>query len=117
MIRCMQRKFAASFIVFSLIICPAAFAAAEDSPSSQEKPAQAEPEAKSYLPPWMQSQGSGENPGAPAANGTQANNAATAADDDAAKKKVPASNQGRKSHRHGSSPDNIISGFVGLFGR
>ena len=51
-------RFGASFLVLSLIIGPAAFAAAENA--GQESPSQAEQDSKSYLPPWMQGQGGGE---------------------------------------------------------
>jgi hypothetical protein len=109
--------FGASFLVLSLIIGPAAFAAAENA--AQESPSQAEQDSKSYLPPWMQGQGSSEkaaasaNTAAPAAAPESKSTAAT--DDDAMKKKVRAG-QGRRSHWYGS-PADFMGGFVGLFGR
>jgi hypothetical protein len=119
--------FGASFLVLSLIIGPAAFAAADNA--SQDSPSQAEQDSKSYLPPWMQGQGGGEKPGAPANTAAPAtttenksapaatpeNKSVAATDDDATKKKVRAG-QGRRSHRHGS-PVDFMGGFVGLFGR
>lgn len=114
-------RFGASFLVLSLIIGPAAFAAAENA--GQESPSQAEQDSKSYLPPWMQGQGGGEKAAAPAnAAAPAAMPAATpesksvaATDDNAMKRKVRAG-QGRRSHRHGS-PADFMGGFVGFFGR
>ena len=125
-------KFGASFLVLSLIIGPAAFAAADNA--GQESPSQAGQDSKSYLPPWMQGQGSSEkasapaNTAAPAATAAPAPTAtapattaapesksAAASDDDAMKRKVR-TGQGRRSHRHGS-PADFMSGFVGFFGR
>ncbi len=54
-----KAKFAASFLVLSLMANPAAYAAAENTPG--DKPSQTEPETKSYLPPWMQGQGGADN--------------------------------------------------------
>ena len=111
-------RFGASFLVLSLIIGPAAFAATDNA--SQESPSQAEQDSKSYLPPWMQGQGGGEKAAAPAntaapATSTPENKSATAADNDAMKRKVRAGH-GRRSHRHGS-PADFMGGFVGFFGR
>jgi hypothetical protein len=112
-------KFVASFLVLSLIIGPAAFAAADNA--GQESPSQAGQDSKSYLPPWMQGQGSSEkasapaNTAAPATTTAPESKSAAANDDDAMKRKVRAG-QGRRSHRHGS-PADFMSGFVGLFGR
>jgi hypothetical protein len=109
----------ASFLVLSLIIGPAAFAAAENA--GQESPSQAEQDSKSYLPPWMQGQGSSEKAGAPANTAPPAtttapeSKSAAARNDDAVKRRVRAG-QGRRSHRHGS-PADFMSGFVGFFGR
>ncbi len=113
----------ASFLVLSLIVSPAAFAAAESS--GQDKP-QAEAESKSYLPPWMQGKGGGDNASAPAAaaaavtpdnNATQGSKTAAAGgDDDAAKRKVRAGSQAHRSHRRSSSGGAIFGGFAGLFG-
>jgi len=114
-------QFGASFLVLSLIINSAAFAAAENS--GQEKPSQAEPASKSYLPPWMQGQGGGEISSAPANSGASATDTApgskseAVSDNDPIKKKARAGSQERKSHRHNSQPDGFVSGFVGLFGR
>ena len=115
-------KYGASFLILSLIIGPAAFAAAENS--GQDNPPQAEQDSKSYLPPWMQGQGSGEKAGTPATTATPAavtapeSKSALASDDDAMKRKVRGASQGRRSHRHGgSSGDGFMSGFAGLFGR
>ncbi len=113
--------YGAFFLVLSLIIGPAAFAAAENS--GQENASQAEQDSKSYLPPWMQGQGSGEKAGAPATAAAPAavtapeGKSASTGDDDAMKKKVRGASQGRRSHRRGSSPDGFMSGFVGLFGQ
>jgi hypothetical protein len=110
----------ASFLVLSLIIGPAAFAAAENA--GQESSSQAGQDSKSYLPPWMQGQGSSEKAGAPANTAAPAttttapeSKSAAARDDDAIKRRVRAG-QGRRSHRHGS-PADFMSGFVGFFGR
>jgi hypothetical protein len=117
--------FGASFLVLSLIIGPAAFAATDNA--GQESPSQTEQDSKSYLPPWMQGQGGGEKAAAPATTtAAPANTAAPAAtpesksvaaptDDNAMKRKARAG-QGRRSHRHGS-PADFMGGFVGLFGR
>jgi hypothetical protein len=114
--------FGASFLVLSLIIGPAAFAAADNV--GQESPSQAGQDSKSYLPPWMQGQGSSEKASAPANTAAPATTATTptpeskstaASNDDAMKRKVRAG-QGRRSHRHGS-PADFMSGFVGFFGR
>ena len=117
-------KFGASFLVLSLITGPAAFAAADNA--GQESPSQAGQDSKSYLPPWMQGQGSSEKASAPAntaapaataapATTTPESKSAAASDDDAMKRKVR-TGQGRRSHRHGS-PADFMSGFVGFFGR
>jgi hypothetical protein len=113
-------KFGASFLVLSLIIGPAAFAAAENA--GQESPSQAGQDSKSYLPPWMQGQGGSEKEGAPANTAAPATTTATpesksavASDDDATKRKVRAGH-GRRSRRH-RSPADFMSGFVGFFGR
>ncbi len=116
-----RRKCAASFLVLSLIISPAAFAAAAES-SSQDKP-QTEAEAKSYLPPWMQGKDGNENAsaGAPAAaatpnnNATQGSKTTAASDNDAPKRKIRGASQGHRSHRHASPA--IFRGFAGLFGQ
>jgi hypothetical protein len=110
-------RFGASFLALSLIIGPAAFAAAENA--GQESPSQAEQDSKSYLPPWMQGQGGGEKATAPANTAAPAatpeSKSAAATDDDAMKRKVRAG-QGRRSHRHGSQAD-FMGGFAGFFGR
>ncbi len=111
-------KFGASFLVLSLITNSAAFAAAENS--SQEKPSQAEPESKSYLPPWMQGQGGGDNSNAPATSATNTapgSKSAAASDNEPIRRKARGGSQERRSHRHTSQPDGFVSGFVGLFGR
>ena len=109
--------FGASFLVLSLIIGPAAFAAAENA--AQESPSQAEQDSKSYLPPWMQGRGSSEKAAAPANTAAPAaapeSKSTAATDDDAMKQKVRAG-QGRRSHWYGS-PADFMGGFVGLFGR
>jgi hypothetical protein len=111
-------RFGASFLVLSLIIGPAAFAATDNA--SQESPSQAEQDSKSYLPPWMQGQGGGEKAAAPAnaaapAATPESKSAAAPTDDNAMKRKARAG-QGRRSHRHGS-PADFMGGFVGFFGR
>ncbi|MGC2394399.1 MAG: hypothetical protein WA579_00165 [Rhodomicrobium sp.] len=110
-------RFGASFLVLSLIIGPAAFAAAENA--GQESPSQAEQDSKSYLPSWMQGQGGGEKAAAPAnaaaPAATPESKSVAATDDNAMKRKVRAG-QGRRSHRHGS-PADFMGGFVGFFGR
>jgi hypothetical protein len=117
-------KFGASFLILSLIIGPAAFAATDNA--SQDSPSHAEQDSKSYLPPWMQGQGGGEKAGAPANTAAPATTPAPAAttpesksvaatDDDAMKRKAR-TGQRRKSHRYGS-PADFMGGFVGLFGR
>jgi hypothetical protein len=114
-------QFGASFLVLSLIINSAAFAAAENS--GQEKPSQAEPESKSYLPPWMQGQGGGENSSAPANSSSSATNtapgtkSAAASDNEPIRRKARGGSQERKSHRHNAQSDGFVSGFAGLFGR
>lgn len=120
MANCAGWTFGASFLVLSLIIGPAAFAAAENA--GQESPSQAEQDSKSYLPPWMQGQGGSEKAGAPANAAAPATTATTpegksaaASNDDAMKRRVRAG-QRRRSHRHGS-PADFMSGFVGFFGR
>jgi type IV secretory pathway VirJ component len=115
-------RFGASFLVLSLIVGPAAFAATDNA--GQETPSQTEQDSKSYLPPWMQGQGGGEKAAAPAnaaapaatpATTTESKSTAAPTDDDAMKRKARAG-QGRKSHRYGS-PVDFMGGFVGLFGR
>jgi hypothetical protein len=120
-------KYGASFLVLSLIASPAAFAAADNS--GQETPSQAEPESKSYLPPWMQGQGGGEHASPPASSATPAagttpatgatpgNGSATVSDDQAAKGQVRGASQGQRRRHHRSLDDGIIGGFVGFFGR
>ncbi len=121
MAHCARWKCGASFLVLSLIISPAVFAAANNS--GQEKPSQAEPDSKSYLPPWMQGQSGSETSSAaaaseaPAANTTPGSKSAAVGDNDPARKKARAGSQEQRSHRHGSLPDGFISHFVGLFGR
>ena len=111
-------RLGASFLVLSLIIGPAAFAAAENS--GQEKPSQAEPDSKSYLPPWMQGQGGGEKASTPAnsaasANTTTPERKSAAADNEPIKRRVRSGSQAQRSHRHAQS-DGIMGGFVGFFG-
>ena len=112
--------YGASFLALSLMISPAAFAAAENT--GQEKPSQAEPDSKSYLPPWMQGQGGSEKASAPANTAAPANNAtaeskSAAADNEPIKRRPRAGSQVRRSHRHSAPDDGFIGGFVGLFGR
>ena len=112
--------YGASFLVLSLIISPAAFAAAENS--GQEKPSQAEPDSRSYLPPWMQGQGGSEKASAPANTAAPANNTtqeskSAAADNEPIKRRVRAGSQVQRSHPHAAPADGFIGGFVGLFGR
>ena len=112
--------YGAAFLALSLMISPAAFAAAENT--DQEKPSQAEPDSKSYLPPWMQGQGGSEKASAPANTGAPANNTATesksaAADNEPIKRRPRAGSQVRRSHPHRAPDDGFIGGFVGLFGR
>jgi hypothetical protein len=122
-------KYGASFLVLSLIASPAAFAAADNS--GQETPSQAEPESKSYLPPWMQGQGGGEHasppasPATPATGGTPGpatgatpgNGSAATSDDQAAKGQVRGASQGQRRRHRRWSDDDIIGGVVGFFGR
>ena len=110
-----QWTFGASLMVLSLIMSPAAFAAAENV--APEKPAQAQTEDKSYLPPWMQGGGSGENAKAPANNSSTEAKSTAADEDDAAKKKSKGAAQGQKSHRHSSPQDVLFNGFAEIFGR
>lgn len=112
--------YGASFLALSLMISPAAFAAAENS--GQEKPSQAEPDSKSYLPPWMQGQGGSEKASAPADTAAPANNATAeskpaAADNEPIKRRPRAGSRVRRSHRHSAPDDGFVGGFVGLFGR
>jgi hypothetical protein len=114
-------KYGASFLALSLIASPAAFAAADNS--GQETPSQAEPESKSYLPPWMQGQGGGEHASppassaAPATAATPGNGSAAVSDDQAAKGQVRGASQGQRRRHLRWSDDGIINGFVGFFGR
>ncbi len=114
-----RRNYGASFLVLSLIVSPAAFAAAESS--AQDKP-QAEAEAKSYLPPWMQGKSGSDNASAPATavtpdnNATQGSKTVAAGDDETPKRKVRGASQGHRSHRHSSQGGPIFGGFAGLFG-
>jgi hypothetical protein len=112
-------RFSASFLVLSLIIGPAAFAAAENS--GAEKPSQAEPDSRSYLPPWMQGQGGSEKASAPEntaapANATTPESKSAAADNESIKRRVRAGGQVRRSHAHTAPADGVIGGFVGFFG-
>ncbi len=112
--------YGAAFLALSLMISPAAFAAAENT--DQEKPSQAEPDSKSYLPPWMQGQGGSEKASAPANTGAPANNTTAeskpaAADNEPIKRRPRAGSQVRRSHRHSAPDDGFVGGFVGLFGR
>ena len=52
MVNCAGWRFGASFLVLSLIVGPAAFAATDNA--GQETPSQAVQDLKSYLPPGMQ---------------------------------------------------------------
>ena len=95
-------------------------AAAENS--GQEKPSQAEPDSRSYLPPWMQGQGGSEKASAPANTAAPANNTtqeskSAAADNEPIKRRVRAGSQVQRSHPHAAPADGFIGGFVGLFGR
>ncbi len=112
-------RFGASLLVLSLIIGPAAFAAAEDS--GAEKPSQAEPDSRSYLPPWMQGQGGSEKASAPGnaaapANTTTQESKSTAADNEPTKRRVRAGGQVRRSHAHAAPADGVMGGFIGFFG-
>jgi hypothetical protein len=52
MVKGVRAKFAASFLVVSLLASPLAYAAADNAEA--EKPAQTAPDdPKTYLPPWM----------------------------------------------------------------
>jgi len=121
MINRVRWKYGASFLALSLIASPAAFAAADNS--GQQTPSQAEPESKSYLPPWMQGQGGGEHASppassaAPATGATPGNGSATVSDDQAAKGRMRGASQGQRRRHRRWSDDGIIGGFVGFFGR
>jgi hypothetical protein len=111
--------YGASFLVLSLIISPVAFAAAENA--DQEKPSQAEPDSKSYLPPWMQGQGGSEKASAPAnaaapANNTTPESKSAAADNAPTKRRLRAGSQAQRSHRRRAPTDDFTGGFAGFFG-
>jgi len=111
--------YGASFLVLSLIISSAAFAAAESS--GQEKSSQAEPDSRSYLPPWMQGQGGSEKASAPANTAAPANNTtpeskSTAAYIEPIKRRERTGSHAQRSHAHAAPADGIMGGFVGLFG-
>ncbi len=120
MINRARRNYGMCFLVLSLIVSPAAFAAAESSATDNP---QAESEAKSYLPPWMQGKtGSSENASTTATAATpdqktaQPSKTEVQVNNETAKKKVRGANEGQRSHFHGS-PADIFKGFAGLFGR
>lgn len=109
------RAMGASFIILSLIVSPAAFAAAED-PAPEKPAAQAQPDDRSYLPPWMQGQGGAENANAPG-NGAAEPSQRSAAVEGGAAKKAKIVSQGQRPRRHGSRGEGLFGGFAGLFGR
>ncbi len=106
---------AAAILLLSLVVSPAAFAAADNATS--EKPAQAQPDNKSYLPPWMQDQGKGANANTASSDktGPAPDKSAEAADDDA-KKRLRSTGQGQRPHRQPQG-NGLFSGLAGLFGR
>lgn len=108
------RTMGASFIILSLIVGPAASTAAED-PASERPAAQAQPDDKSYLPPWMR-QGGGENSNAPG-NSAAAPVQPSAAVDDGAAKKAKVASEAQRPRRRGASGDVLFGGFGALFGR
>ena len=109
-------RYAVSIAILSLIISPAAFAAAENP--SMDKPAQTEPETKSYLPPWMQGQGGSGTAATPEkADGAPADKSVEASGQEPAGKTMRGGSQGQRSHRHRWPGEGLIGGLVGMFGR
>ncbi len=102
-------KYGASCLVLSLIISSAAFAATESA--VQETPSQADPESKSYLPPWMQGERDHETAGATSA--AQTGKSAVIADRESAKRKARA----RKARERAAQPKGFMRGFAQLFGQ
>jgi hypothetical protein len=88
---------AAALLILSSILSQAASAAAEDAGAGTTPTAQ--PEAKSYLPPWMQDNGGAGNTGATGNNGPEAGKPVAVSEDDA-KKKANSTGQGQRRHRH-----------------
>jgi hypothetical protein len=102
-----------------VIIGPAAFAATENA--GQDNPSQAEPDSRSYLPPWMKGQGAGEKASTPPNSAAPANHImpgskSAAADNEPIKRRVRSGSQVRRSHRHSTPANDFIGGFPGLFG-
>ena len=111
--------YGASFLVLSLIVSPAAFAAAENT--DQEKTSQAQPDSRSYLPPWMQGQGSGDKASASANTAVPSNTSTTesksaAADNEPVRKRVRAGSQVQRSRPRTAPAGDVFGGLAGLFG-
>jgi hypothetical protein len=119
MVRRTNGKSSPAFLTLCLLIGPAAAFPVAENAAPEAQPSQTEPESKSYLPPWMQEQGSGDARNGHAAEGnkTVAETPGAGMDPDSEKKKAQASSQGQKSQRRPSRPGLFFPGLVGLFGR
>jgi hypothetical protein len=113
MVSSVRAKFAASFLVVSLLASPAVYAAADNAEA--EKPAQAAPDdAKSYLPPWMQGGNVGQT--TPARRKADApRKTAQIVDADAQKKKARQS-QIPQNQRPAPESSAFLRGVAELFG-
>ncbi len=101
---------AAALLIVALFASPAAYAAAEDS--AVEKPVQAAPDDRTYLPPWMQNPPVSAAAGAPLKEGAPTQTAQTADTDAAKKAKSP------QGHRRRDWPGGaLFRGVAEMFGR
>ncbi len=114
MVNRVRAKFAASFLVVSLLASPVVHAAADNA--EPEKPAQTAPDdAKSYLPPWMQSRDGGQ-PATARQKAEAPRKTAQVVDADAQKKKAKAPSQAPLNPRPTPESSAFLRGVAELFG-
>lgn len=115
MVNRVRAKFAASFLVVSLVASPAVYAAADNA--AAEKPAQTAPDdSKSYLPPWMQSRDGGLT-ATPRRKAEAPRKTAQVIDADAQKKKAKTTSQVPPAQNQRPSPESsaFLRGVAELF--
>ena len=111
------KKVSVSLLALTLLLIPeAAFSAPDNSPKEPGTPAA--PEAKSYLPPWMQKQDRGDGKTGSGPGNTVASPSGAPVAEDAVKKKARFSSQGPRSRRAYRQKDvPFLRGFAAIFGR
>ena len=107
-------KMAAVHLALCLAVCPAA-RAADDTETA--KPSQADPDDRSYLPPWMQNQNAATVAASPAATAVTPPAKSAEAGDQDALKKPKNSSPAQKIHWNGFFDNPLTRGVAGVFGR